>query len=241
MSANSMNDFTLYDLGLAGVMQYIAKNHDSRIEIDEAKIPVTLSQYDKNDPNHEAQIKNYFLSLGLMIHEVKFSRPDDLLNENMPLIILTSDMQWMVCVGCQEGGLQLVKRNNELGVVACARENIQTISVFLIQPLSGMTESIKISSILKSGLQNNKIFYSKYFFTSLFMALFALTIPVFSNIYYDKLVPGSSTASLFGVVGIVSYWYLSSLNFYCDPRKISISRLSRARRMSILMSLLWRH
>ncbi|WP_233638164.1 hypothetical protein [Citrobacter cronae] len=105
MSANSMNDFTLYDLGLAGVMQYIAKNHDSRIEIDEAKIPVTLSQYDKNDPNHEAQIKNYFLSLGLMIHEVKFSRPDDLLNENMPLIILTSDMQWMVCVGCQEGGL----------------------------------------------------------------------------------------------------------------------------------------
>ncbi|NBD83342.1 peptidase domain-containing ABC transporter, partial [Citrobacter werkmanii] len=66
-----------------------------------------------------------------------------------------------------------------------------------------MTESIKISSILKSGLQNNKVFYSKYFFTSLFMALFALTIPVFSNIYYDKLVPGSSTASLFGVVGIV--------------------------------------
>lgn len=203
MSTNSMNDFTLYDLGLAGVMQYIAKNHDSRIEIDEAKIPVTLSQYDKNDPNHEAQIKNYFLSLGLMIHEVKFSRPDDLLNENMPLIILTSDMQWMVCVGCQEGGLQLVKRNSELGVVACARENIQTISVFLIQPLSGMTESIKISSILKSGLQNNKVFYSKYFFTSLFMALFALTIPVFSNLYYDKLVPGSSTASLFGVVGIV--------------------------------------
>jgi ATP-binding cassette subfamily C protein len=35
------------------------------------------------------------------------------------------------------------------------------------------------------------------------MALFALTIPVFSNLYYDKLVPGSSAASLFGVTAIV--------------------------------------
>jgi ATP-binding cassette subfamily C protein len=198
-----MNDFTLYDLGLAGVMRYIAKNHDSRIEVDEKKIPVNLSRYDKNDPAHEVQIKNYFLSLGLVIHEVKFSRPEDLLNEHMPLIILTSAMQWMVCVGCQEGGLQLVSRNNEFGVIECESDHLNELSVFLIQPLSGMSESIRISEILKTGLRNNKIFYSKYFFTSLFMALFALTIPVFSNLYYDKLVPSSSAASLFGVTAIV--------------------------------------
>jgi len=198
-----MNDFTLYDLGLAGVMQYIAKNHDSRIEIDEKSIPVTLSHYDKNDPAHEVQIKNYFLSLGLVIHEVKFSRPEDLLNEQMPLIILTSSMQWMVCVGCQEGGLQLVSRNNEFGVIECERNQLNELSVFLIQPLSGMSDSIRISEILKTGLRNNKVFYSKYFFSALFMALFALTIPVFSNLYYDKLVPSSSVASLFGVTAIV--------------------------------------
>lgn len=198
-----MNDFTLYDLGLAGVMHYIAKNHDSRIEVDEKKIPVNLFRYDKNDPAHEVQIKNYFLSLGLVIHEVKFSQPEDLLNEHLPLIILTPSMQWMVCVGCQKGGLQLVSRNNEYGVIECELAHLNEFSVFLIQPLSSMTESIRISEILKTGLRNNKTFYSKYFVTSLFMALFAMTIPVFSNLYYDKLVPSSSTASLFGVTAIV--------------------------------------
>ncbi|QPN37592.1 hypothetical protein I5080_22675 [Salmonella enterica] len=36
------------------------------------------------------------------------------------------------------------------------------------------------------------------------MAVFALTIPVFSNLFYDKLVPSASVSSLFGVAIIVA-------------------------------------
>ncbi|VUC91096.1 Putative type-1 secretion protein [Salmonella sp. NCTC 11881] len=36
------------------------------------------------------------------------------------------------------------------------------------------------------------------------MAIFALTIPVFSNLFYDKLVPSASVSSLFGVAIIVA-------------------------------------
>lgn len=198
-----MNELAQYDLGLAGVVRHIAKNHDSRIEIDEDRIPITLAAYDKNDPEHAMQINNYFLSLGLMISEVKLTRAEDLLNEPMPLIILSAEMEWMLCVGCQEDGFRLIKNSDDLGIVQFTPEQIKAISVFQVQPLTGVTDSIRIGAIIKAGLRNNNIFYSKYFLCSLFMAAFALTIPVFSNLYYDKLIPSSSSASLFGVAAIV--------------------------------------
>lgn len=49
----------------------------------------------------------------------------------------------------------------------------------------------------------NKIFILNTSF-HLFYGNFALTIPVFSNLFYDKLVPSASVSSLFGVAIIVA-------------------------------------
>ncbi|MDI5811288.1 hypothetical protein MJM95_29165, partial [Salmonella enterica subsp. enterica serovar Anatum] len=58
------------------------------------------------------------------------------------------------------------------------------------QPLNDQHKPwfLAVNHIIKNSLSMNKIFYTKYFFSSLFMAIFALTIPVFSNLFYDKLV-----------------------------------------------------
>ncbi|MBU9815552.1 peptidase domain-containing ABC transporter [Rahnella sp. C60] len=196
-------EFEQYDLGLSGALTYIARNYGAKIEIREGDKEISLTEYHKNDVEHDTQIKNYFLSLGLSVSAVQFSQPDDLLNESMPLLLLTAEMQWLICVGCIDNKLKLVNMQNDIGQIEIERSALQQMSAFSLQPISEVVDSIRISQILKNGLKNNKIFYSKYFISSLFMAMFALTIPVFSNLYYDKLVPGSSNASLFGVAGIV--------------------------------------
>lgn len=122
--------------------------------------------------------------------------------------MLTPAMQWLICVGCIDGQLQLVNTEGETGLVTLDPQTLRGLAAFTLQPLDNVVENIEIGQILKKGLTENKLFYSKYFFSSLFMALFALTIPIFSNLYYDKLVPSASYASLFGVAGIVLVYYL---------------------------------
>lgn len=197
------NDLSFYDLRLNGALAYIAKCHGSNIEISEEQAAIHLPEYDNGNIEQDVQIKNFFLSLGLSVKSVFFSRPDDLLNENMPLLMLTPAMQWLICVGCIDGQLQLVNTAGETGLVTLDPQMLSGLAAFTLQPLDNVVENIEIGQILKKGLTENKLFYSKYFFSSLFMALFALTIPIFSNLYYDKLVPSASYASLFGVAGIV--------------------------------------
>ncbi|MDV5139304.1 peptidase domain-containing ABC transporter [Chimaeribacter arupi] len=197
------SEFEPYNLRLSGALAYIARNHSAKIEIREGDSEIKLAEYNKHDVEHDAQIKNYFLSLGMLVSTVQFSRPDDLLNESMPLLLLTADMQWLICVGCVDNKLKLVNNTNDICQVEADPDALKKMSAFTLQPTSDVAESIRIGQILKNGLKNNKLFYSKYFISSLFMAIFALTIPVFSNLYYDKLVPSASNASLFGVAGVV--------------------------------------
>lgn len=42
-------------------------------------------------------MKNFFLSLGLSLQDILFSNGEDLLNEPMPILLLTPEMKWMVC------------------------------------------------------------------------------------------------------------------------------------------------
>lgn len=79
----------------------------------------------------------------------------------------------------------------------------------------------------------NKIFILNTFFIS-FYGNFALTIPVFSNLFYDKLVPSASVSSLFGVAIIVAVFIVLSLSFVL--RKIFISLSQQGRMTSILIS-----
>lgn len=197
------NHFSNYDLTLNGALMYIARCHGSNIEINEEQAAIDFPAFDNGNIEQDTQIKNLFLSLGLSVSSVFFSRADDLLNENMPLLMLTPAMQWLICVGCIDGQLQLVNAQGETGLVTVSPATLKGLAAFTLQPLDNVVDSIQLGQILKKGLTENKLFYSKYFFSSLFMALFALTIPVFSNLYYDKLVPSASYASLFGVAGIV--------------------------------------
>ena len=197
------HNLSRYDLKLSGALAYIAHSHDSSIEINEDQTSINLKEYVHGNLEHDTQIKNHFLSLGLSINSVFFSRPEDLLNENMPLLLLTPSLQWLVCVGCIESQLQLVTPEQDTELVSFDSKQLKELAAYTLQPLTNVVECIQLGQILKKGLTENKAFYAKYFFSSLFMALFALTIPVFSNLYYDKLVPSASDASLFGVAAIV--------------------------------------
>lgn len=196
-------DLSSYDLKLNGALAYIARSHGSSIEINDEQTSIDLKEYVQGNFEHDTQIKNHFLSLGLSINSVFFSQADDLLNESMPLLLLTPSLQWLVCVGCIEGQLQLVTPDQETELVSLEPQALRQLAAYTLQPLTNVVDSIQLGHILKKGLKENKTFYAKYFFSSLFMALFALTIPVFSNLYYDKLVPSASYSSLFGVAAIV--------------------------------------
>jgi len=142
-----------------------------------------------------------------VLQEVHFNGSEDLLNEAMPIILLTPDMKWMACIG---GGkkFKLIEAGGQICEVSLSAERLALISAFRLQPLQKVVDGIRVINILRQALSTNKIFYSKYFFSSFFMALFALTIPVFSNLYYDKLVPSASTASLFGIVFIAALFII---------------------------------
>ncbi|HGB0946634.1 TPA: SPI-4 type I secretion system protein SiiF, partial [Salmonella enterica subsp. enterica serovar Virchow] len=156
-----------------------------------------------NNTDDSIQMKNFFLSLGLSLQDILFNNGEDLLNEPMPILLLTPGMKWMVCVS---GGqkIKLVNARGELCYVEIEEEYLKELSAFSILPLNKVVDSIRVKNIIKNSLSMNKIFYTKYFFSSLFMAIFALTIPVFSNLFYDKLVPSASVSSLFGVAIIVA-------------------------------------
>lgn len=187
-----------YFLTAASALSFVSQSFNQRIEVDEYEINSRFQSYDKNSINSTVEMKSFFLSLGLVLQDVLFSHPEDLLNEPMPIILLTSEMKWMVCVGVGNG-LKLINLHGELFEVNFSARQLEEISAFKLEPLQKVVASIRVGNILKQAISGNKIFYSKYFISSFFMAVFALTIPVFNNLYYDKLVPSASASSLVGL------------------------------------------
>lgn len=196
-----------YFLSVESALSFASKGFDLKINVSKDDINNRFQYYDRKNSNDVVKMKNFFLSLGLSLQDVFFRTSEDLLNEAMPIILITPEMKWMVCVGGGEG-FKLVNEQGEISEVQMTPDVIATISAFSLQPLKNVVESIRAKNILKNALSANKIFYSKYFITSLFMAVFALTIPVFSNLYYDKLVPSTSISSLFGVAFIAALFII---------------------------------
>lgn len=196
-----------YYLSAEDALSLVAKSINIKIDVDKNELERLFKQYDRNNINDTVKLKNFFLSLGLVLQEVHFNGSEDLLNESMPIILLTPDMEWMACIG---GGkkFKLIEAGGQICEVSLSAERLALISAFRLQPLQKVVDGIRVINILRQALSTNKIFYSKYFFSSFFMALFALTIPVFSNLYYDKLVPSASTASLFGIVFIAALFII---------------------------------
>ncbi|EFL92642.1 putative type-1 secretion protein [Candidatus Regiella insecticola LSR1] len=196
-----------YYLSADEALSFVAKSININIDINKNEIDSLFKQYDRNNLNDTIKMKNFFLSLGLVLQEVHFHSSEDLLNEALPIILLTAEMHWMVCVG---GGnkLKLITAEGHFCEVEMSAESLALLSAFRLQPLQKVVDGIRVANILKQALSANKIFYTKYFFSSFFMALFALTIPIFSNLYYDKLVPSASTSSLFGIVFIAALFII---------------------------------
>ncbi|EAM5448472.1 peptidase domain-containing ABC transporter, partial [Salmonella enterica] len=192
-----------YYLSAETALSIVSKKFNIKIDIKEDDINLRFKKYDRNNTDDSIQMKNFFLSLGLSLQDILFNNGEDLLNEPMPILLLTPEMKWMVCVS---GGqkIKLVNARGELCYVEIEDEYLKELSAFSILPLNKVVDSIRVKNIIKNSLSMNKIFYTKYFFSSLFMAIFALTIPVFSNLFYDKLVPSASVSSLFGVAIIVA-------------------------------------
>lgn len=189
-----------YYLTAENALSFVSKSFNIKIDVTEEDIN---NRFHHHDDNNAVKMKNFFLSLGLSLQTVSIKSPEDLLNEAMPIILVTPEMKWLVCVG---GGkfLKLVNEQGEISEVDIPKSMLEKMSAFSLQPLKNVVESIRVGSVLKKALASNKVFYSKYFISSLFMAIFALTIPVFSNLYYDKLVPSTSVSSLFGVAFIAA-------------------------------------
>ncbi|HDO8847708.1 TPA: SPI-4 type I secretion system protein SiiF [Salmonella enterica subsp. enterica serovar Dublin] len=192
-----------YYLSAETALSIVSKKFNIKIDIKEDDINLRFKKYDRNNTDDSIQMKNFFLSLGLSLQDILFNNGEDLLNEPMPILLLTPEMKWMVCVS---GGqkIKLVNARGELCYVEIEDEYLKELSAFSILLLNKVVDSIRVKNIIKNSLSMNKIFYTKYFFSSLFMAIFALTIPVFSNLFYDKLVPSASVSSLFGVAIIVA-------------------------------------
>lgn len=79
----------------------------------------------------------------------------------------------------------------------------------------------------------NKIFYTNTSFHLFLWLIFALTIPVFSNLFYDKLVPSASVSSLFGVAIIVAVLFFVVI---LRTSKDIINLSQQGRMTSILIS-----
>lgn len=191
-----------YYLSAKVALEYIAKKFNIKIEVDEKDFNLHFMLYDRNNTHYTVNMKNFFLSLGLVLEDIHFHKPEDLLSEVMPILLLTSEMKWMVCVGVGNG-LRLINSQGDLCEVRIPQARLESLFAFSLRPLHHVVESIQVANILKNALSFNKIFYSKYFISSFFMALFALTIPVFNNLYYDKLVPSASISSLLGLLVMV--------------------------------------
>lgn len=191
-----------YFLSAEQALSLVAKSFNIKIDVNGKDIDEQFKDYDKNNIHDRVKMQNFFLSLGLSLKDIHFSQPEDLLNEPMPLLLLTQEWKWIVCVGGGQG-LKLINSKGELCEINVSSEQLQNISAFSLQPLQNVVDGIRVTGILKQAFSVHRIFYTKYFFASFFMALFALTFPVFSNLYYDKLVPTASSASLFGILTIV--------------------------------------
>ncbi|WP_145519542.1 ATP-binding cassette domain-containing protein [Yersinia mollaretii] len=193
-----------YYLTAESALSFVSKSFNIKIDVTEEDIN---NRFQQDANSNSLKMKNFFLSLGLSLQHVFIKSPEDLLNEAMPIILVTPEMKWLVCVG---GGncLKLVDEQGDMGEVDIPQVMLEKMSAFSLQPLQNVVDSIRVGRILKKALATNKVFYSKYFISSLFMAIFALTIPVFSNLYYDKLVPSTSVSSLFGVAFIAALFII---------------------------------
>ncbi|ECV0703715.1 hypothetical protein D1338_25890, partial [Salmonella enterica subsp. enterica serovar Kentucky] len=78
----------------------------------------------------------------------------------MPILLLTPEMKWMVCVS---GGqkIKLVNARGELCYVEIEDEYLKELSAFSILPLNKVVDSIRVKNIIKNSLSMNKIFYTK--------------------------------------------------------------------------------
>ncbi|EGB8159036.1 hypothetical protein H8I80_004491, partial [Salmonella enterica] len=102
-----------YYLSAEMALSIVSKKFNIKIDIKEDDINLRFKKYDRNNTDDSIQMKNFFLSLGLSLQDILFNNGEDLLNEPMPILLLTPEMKWMVCVS---GGqkIKLVNARGEL-------------------------------------------------------------------------------------------------------------------------------
>ncbi len=87
-----------YYLSAETALSIVSKKFNIKIDIKEDDINLRFKKYDRNNTDDSIQMKNFFLSLGLSLQDILFNNGEDLLNEPMPILLLTPEMKWMVCV-----------------------------------------------------------------------------------------------------------------------------------------------
>ncbi|HIC5334597.1 TPA: hypothetical protein ACW5GR_004834, partial [Salmonella enterica] len=124
-----------YYLSAETALSIVSKKFNIKIDIKEDDINLRFKKYDRNNTDDSIQMKNFFLSLGLSLQDILFNNGEDLLNEPMPILLLTPEMKWMVCVS---GGqkIKLVNARGELCYVEIEDEYLKELSAFSILPLN---------------------------------------------------------------------------------------------------------
>ncbi|EAW9424248.1 peptidase domain-containing ABC transporter, partial [Salmonella enterica] len=146
-----------YYLSAENALSIVSKKFNIKIDIKEEDINIRFKKYDRNNTDDSIQMKNFFLSLGLSLQDILFSSGEDLLNEPMPILLLTPEMKWMVCIS---GGqkIKLVNARGELCYVEIPDEYLKKLSAFSILPLNKVVDSIRVNNIIKNSLSMNKVF-----------------------------------------------------------------------------------
>uniref|UniRef100_UPI0009AFC2EE hypothetical protein n=1 Tax=Salmonella enterica TaxID=28901 RepID=UPI0009AFC2EE len=140
-----------YYLSAETALSIVSKKFNIKIDIKEDDINLRFKKYDRNNTDDSIQMKNFFLSLGLSLQDILFNNGEDLLNEPMPILLLTPEMKWMVCVS---GGqkIKLVNARGELCYVEIEDEYLKELSAFSILPLNKVVDSIRVKNIIKNSL-----------------------------------------------------------------------------------------
>ncbi|EEP0995688.1 ATP-binding cassette domain-containing protein [Salmonella enterica] len=175
----------------------------------------------------EVKINGVLLPYGITAKPVLAGCIHDISAKNMPLIIHAGEGRWLVVVRVMKNAVTVLGLDKKFQDVIIDDSFYNGKTIFHVTQNETLKEKISVKRMLFRLISENKSYYCRYFLASFLLALTALTIPVFSSVFYDKLIPSESVSSLFSICGIVVIMILLEL-FLRTSRDISQSLLSRA-------------
>ncbi|EAB2798718.1 type-1 secretion protein, partial [Salmonella enterica] len=175
----------------------------------------------------EVKINGVLLPYGITAKPVLAGCIHDISAKNMPLIIHVGEGRWLVVVRVMKNAVTVLGLDKKFQDVLIEDSFYNGKTIFHVTQNETLKEKISVKRMLFRLISENKSYYCRYFLASFLLALTALTIPVFSSVFYDKLIPSESVSSLFSICGIAVIMILLEL-FLRTSRDISQSLLSRA-------------